>query len=57
MALDGDPYYSPVAMPAREALAHCLRREHARPAEDLDFGGEDWIRVWWSEFQKQKGKP
>ncbi|MEQ1631013.1 MAG: hypothetical protein ABL997_01475 [Planctomycetota bacterium] len=56
MALDGDPYYSSVAMPAREAIAHCLRREHARPAEDLDWGGEDWIRVWFAEFQKEKGK-
>lgn len=56
MALDGDPYFSPVAMPAREAIAHSLRREHARPAEDLDWGGEDWIRVWFAEFQKEKGK-
>lgn len=55
-ALDGDPYFSPVAMPAREALAHCLRRENARPAEDLDTGGADWIREWFSEFQKQRGK-
>lgn len=55
-ALDGDPYFSPVAMPAREALAHCLRKEHARPAEDLDSGNADWIREWFTEFQKQKGQ-
>lgn len=55
-ALDGDPYFSPVAMPAREALAHALRRENARPAEDLDTGGADWIREWFAEFQKEKSK-
>lgn len=53
LALDGDPYFSPTALPAREALAFCLRHSSAVPAPDAE-GGADWVAEWWNEYRKQR---
>ncbi len=53
LALDGDPYFSPTALPAREALAFCLLRRSAVPAPDAE-GGADWVAEWWNEYRKQR---
>lgn len=53
LALDGDPYFSPTALPAREALAFCLQRRSAVPAPDAEAGA-DWVAEWWNEYRKQR---
>lgn len=53
LALDGDPFLSTTALPAREALAFCLRRRDASP-DPGQVAGEDWVAEWWAEYRKER---
>lgn len=53
LALDGDPFLSTTALPAREALAFCLRRSSGSP-DPGDDAAKDWVAVWWSEYRKER---
>ena len=56
MALDSDPFFSPTAIPAREALAFCIGRKNADPSPDSP-DGEDWVASWWNDYRKQRTLP
>jgi hypothetical protein len=56
MALDSDPFFSPTAIPAREALAFCIGRKSADPSPDSG-DGEDWVAAWWNDYRKQRTVP
>lgn len=53
MALDSDPFFSPTAIPAREALAFCIGRKSADPSPDAGEA-EDWVAAWWNDYRKQR---
>lgn len=53
LALDGDPFLSTTALPAREALAVCIGRGSASPDPGDDVA-KDWVAIWWSEYRKER---
>ena len=50
IVLDEGAFLSPLALPAREALAHCLARRRLQLDDDQ---GEDWVRSWYDEYRRQ----
>jgi len=50
IVLDDGAFLSPLALPAREALARCLGRQRLELADDQ---GEDWVRSWYDQYRRQ----
>lgn len=53
LSLEGDPFLSATALPAREALAFCLGRRDASP-DPGSAAAEDWVAAWWSSYRKDR---
>ena len=50
IVLDESAFLSPLALPAREALARSLGRPRLQLDDDQ---GEDWVRAWYDEYRRQ----
>lgn len=48
-----DGFLDPTALPAREALAHCIGRPRLGLGED-QAEGEDWVLTWREDFQRRQ---
>lgn len=53
LALDGDPFLSSTALPAREALAFCLQWRDSNPDPGPDTAG-DRVAKWWADYRKER---